>query len=374
MATNREFIRAFVVGPIGDRDAAPGSDERRTFEEAIQVFEEVIQPACQALGVESSRADQMARTGEIPEQIFRLLRDSDLVIADLTDANPNVMYELGLRHTTGKLTIQIGEKGRLPFDIAAIRTVLFKRTESGLINACRKLTQAIAVGLEDGGDPVTATRVWFESSDLLDLPPKDGSPDEQEDEPGFLEKIALAEEGMQSISATIQSATSIISEVTRLVGDASEETTKANQTGGGFSARLAVANRLAARLEDPASRFEIVAGEYSGTIKRIDPGMRYLVQRLLAEPSALKEAPDFPHQILGLVQAAEDSTAPTEQFRTNMRGFGEAARSLRRVTHRFSESIGGFMETSRMIVAWKPLVLELVELGPTASTVADHAP
>ena len=39
------------------------------------------------------------------------------MIADLTQANPNVMYELGLRHTQKKLTIQIGEAGRLPFDV-----------------------------------------------------------------------------------------------------------------------------------------------------------------------------------------------------------------------------------------------------------------
>ena len=66
------------------------------------------------------RADGLLRAGEITEQVFRRLRDDDVVIADLTGANPNVMYELGLRHTREKVTLQVGEYGRLPFDVNVI--------------------------------------------------------------------------------------------------------------------------------------------------------------------------------------------------------------------------------------------------------------
>ena len=86
----------FIIGPIGNRHAAQGSDERTTFEEAIQVVEEVIEPACEAVGLVPVRADGLSRAGEITEQVFRRLRDDDVVIADLTGANANVMYELGL--------------------------------------------------------------------------------------------------------------------------------------------------------------------------------------------------------------------------------------------------------------------------------------
>jgi hypothetical protein len=95
-------IRAFIIGPTGDKDAESGSPARLVFEEAVQVLEEVVLPARTALGIEAARADQNRRSGEIPEQICRLLRDSEVVVADLTGANPNVMYELRLRHTTGE--------------------------------------------------------------------------------------------------------------------------------------------------------------------------------------------------------------------------------------------------------------------------------
>ena len=139
-------LKAFVIGPIGDRDAPDGSDARTAYEEGVQVLEEVILPACSAFGVEATRADGIAKPGEIPEQIFRHLRDAPVVIADLTGANPNVMYELGLRHTTGKLTVQIGERGRRPFDVAAIRTIMFKHSAAGLVEARKALSKSLAVG------------------------------------------------------------------------------------------------------------------------------------------------------------------------------------------------------------------------------------
>lgn len=43
----------------------------------------------------------IAEPGEITEQVFQRLRDDDLVIADVRGGNANVMYELGLRHTSG---------------------------------------------------------------------------------------------------------------------------------------------------------------------------------------------------------------------------------------------------------------------------------
>ncbi len=79
-------MKAFVIGPIGDKDAPDGSPARLAYEEGIQVFEDVVAPACTAFGLEAIRADMISRTGEIPEQIFRQLRDCPLVIADLTGA------------------------------------------------------------------------------------------------------------------------------------------------------------------------------------------------------------------------------------------------------------------------------------------------
>ena len=87
----------FVVSPIGSKLEPLGSPGRSRYEESIMMWAEVIEPACKAFGMKPVRSDRIAQSGEIPDQIFTYLGDADVVIADLSHANPNVMYELGLR-------------------------------------------------------------------------------------------------------------------------------------------------------------------------------------------------------------------------------------------------------------------------------------
>lgn len=344
----------FVVGPIGDKDAPLASLERRIYEESIQTWEQIILPACEAFGLRPTRADMIASPGEIPDQVFRLLRDSDVVVADLTGANPNVMYELGLRHTTGRLTLQIGERDRLPFDVSVIRTILFKRTEGGLIEARKNLAKALAIGLEDGGDPVSATRIWFESPELSassELAPREVDDD---DEVGFLEKLADLEDGMHGIVPILGNAARITEEITAHFNQSTEETTRSDEQSGGAGARVQIANRLAARLEDPASRLEVVVGEYAQSVRRMDPGMTYLLQRLVDEPE--HKAVEFANTIRALIDSAETSLASTSRFRDSLHETGGATRPLKRVTHRIASTLQLFIDVTQILLAWRVLL------------------
>lgn len=358
-----QSLKAFVVGPIGDKDAEDGSPPRLAFEEGIQVFEDVISPACTAFGLEAIRADMISRSGEIPEQIFRQLRDCPVVIADLTGANPNVMYELGLRHTTGRVTIQIGEKGRLPFDVAAIRTIMFKRTEAGLVQARKDLSKALAADLDSGGDPVTATRIWFEAPSVehreTDPDSAEGTnaPDE-DDEPGFLELLAEMETGTQSLVQTINAASSIIEDISGVYTNATTSVQQAEARGGGAAAKLAIAELTAQKLSEQAPRLEVVSGEFARTVDRIEPGIQYLLGRIAEEPDQLASVPDFPLQIQGLCEAAQSSIEGSETMRANAIKIGKASRSLKRVAERLAPSFKRFSDTSSRIASWSSLLAQ----------------
>ena len=149
--------RCLVIGPIGSSLAPIGSAEHTVYTEAIEVLGTVIEPAASLFGIGPVRADRIRKPGEIPDQLYRALRDWELVIADLTDANPNVMYELALRHLTGKCTIAISEYKRLPFDVQHIRTEQFVRTEAGLIAGRGRLVEALQAVLESGCDELSVT-------------------------------------------------------------------------------------------------------------------------------------------------------------------------------------------------------------------------
>ena len=348
-------IKAFIIGPIGDKDEPHGSPRRVIYEDSIQVLEEIISPACEELGIELLRADQITRTGEIPEQIFRHIRDSPIVIADLTGANPNVMYELGLRHTTGKLTVQIGERERLPFDVSAIRTIMFKRTESGLVSARKSLIQVLATGMQSGGDPIAATRIWFEDTSLNPLSGEDfsdgnnGYDNNDMEDLGFLEKLANTEEGMQTLVQAMGTTASIVEEISRIFVDGTEKTNKISAIQGISTAKLAIANRVAALLEQPSLRLRIASHEFTQAADRTEPGLIYLLEDIAKNPEQILEAPDFLPAIQMLISGAELSVGETLKFKEIIDTMGAATRSLKHVTKQISTSLQALADSSTRI-------------------------
>lgn len=111
--------KCFVISPIG----SDGSDVRRR---ADQVYKHIICPPLGEAGYEAVRADKISDPGMITSQVIEHVVSDDLVIADLTGHNPNVFYELAVRHAVGKPFIQlIDHEENIPFDIASFRTILF---------------------------------------------------------------------------------------------------------------------------------------------------------------------------------------------------------------------------------------------------------
>ncbi len=109
----------FVICPIGDA----GSEIRRRSD---QVLRHVIEPAVERFGYRVSRADKIAEPGMITSQLLQRVINDHLVVADLTDRNPNVYYELAVRHAIRKPLIQMIQRGEaLPFDVAGTRTINF---------------------------------------------------------------------------------------------------------------------------------------------------------------------------------------------------------------------------------------------------------
>ena len=86
-------LHAFVAMPFGTK---PGPDGQAI--DFNRVYGELIKPALEAAGLEVVRADEEERAGDIRTDMFQELLIADLVLADLTLANPNVWYELGVRH------------------------------------------------------------------------------------------------------------------------------------------------------------------------------------------------------------------------------------------------------------------------------------
>jgi hypothetical protein len=89
----------------------------------------LIEPAIAELNLRLVRADQISAPGLITTQIIDHILNAPLVIADLSYGNPNVFYELALRHASRKPVVQIiRSSDKLPFDVNQSRTVQIDMT------------------------------------------------------------------------------------------------------------------------------------------------------------------------------------------------------------------------------------------------------
>lgn len=123
--------KCFIICPIGPA----GSDTRKRSD---QMLNHVYAPVLSTYGFEPVRADKILQSGLITSQIINLILESELVIADLTDGNPNVYYELALRHATRKAFVQVARAHeQIPFDIAGLRTIFVDLTDPDNVEAAK---------------------------------------------------------------------------------------------------------------------------------------------------------------------------------------------------------------------------------------------
>lgn len=102
-------------------------------EEFNALYNEVIKPTCETYGFECIRADDIYSNGLIIDDITKSIKESSIIIADITPNNPNVYYEVGFAHGIAKPTILLSDKKReqLPFDVSGFRTLFYDNTIGG---------------------------------------------------------------------------------------------------------------------------------------------------------------------------------------------------------------------------------------------------
>jgi hypothetical protein len=119
----------FILMPFGKKANPDGS-----VIDFDTIYAELIVPAVEAANLEALRADQETTSGIIHKPMFERLILCPFAVVDLTQFNPNVYYELGVRHAARPhSTVQIiAEGARLPFDIQMLRTIHYKLGSAGV--------------------------------------------------------------------------------------------------------------------------------------------------------------------------------------------------------------------------------------------------
>jgi hypothetical protein len=143
---------ALVAGEPSSPSTAPNSP-RRVF--VLMPFRPswsgrvygMIRRCCARANVSCLRADDITQTGRITSQIIAAISNADVIIADITRTNANVLYELGRAHSEGKPTIVLNQFRTSPFDVQDFRQIFYKPNQLSAIS--RQLSQFLRSSLEE---------------------------------------------------------------------------------------------------------------------------------------------------------------------------------------------------------------------------------
>jgi O-acetyl-ADP-ribose deacetylase (regulator of RNase III) len=140
--------KCFVIMPFGEKD-----DQGQVID-FDAVYKQIIKPAVEALNdekirIQCQRCDEVERAGLIHERMIQFILDADVAVVDITTQNPNVFYELGVRHTLhDRVTVLIRREGtKNPFNIGGMNTIEYGLEEPQAEQARKAITSFVRNGL-----------------------------------------------------------------------------------------------------------------------------------------------------------------------------------------------------------------------------------
>ena len=146
--------KCFFITPVGE-------DDSETRKNADGLIDNVLTDVLNGFDMEIICSHRVNNSDTITDRIVENILTCELAIADLTGLNPNVKYELGVRHAIEKHVICIAEKGtKLPFDTQDFRTIFYTNEISSVGKLKNELKERIETIMKDSNirNPVANAR------------------------------------------------------------------------------------------------------------------------------------------------------------------------------------------------------------------------
>jgi len=203
----------FVLMPFGQK-----TDPSGQVVDFDAVYDDFIRPAIERVRLEPIRADEELGGGIIHKPMYERLVLCEYAIADLTTANANVFYELGVRHAAKPWsTILLFAEGlrNLPFDVTGLRAMPYKIKKDGRPYNCKSSIRVLSSKLE------RAKKVQDEEIDspvfqLLDGYPNNLDHERTED---FVKKVRCSEEWKEKLTEAKKRGVKALRKVEQALGD-----------------------------------------------------------------------------------------------------------------------------------------------------------
>lgn len=240
---------------------------------------------------EFSNAGDEGNQQNILKDIVQPIYEADVIIADLTGLNPNVMYELGLAHSFNKKTIIISqdELNKLPFDLKQYRAKDYSthfRKFAELIEYLKTNLNGVLDNSVVFSNPVNDFLTiegihscnWFEKGETVL---------NDDSDKGFIDFLADIETNTEKLSAELLSMTSEMNEMTAGTNDAAKEIDRVKKTGGSGTASFVrkQSKKVAAHIDVFAKKLK----DHNETISQLWDAIENSILGLVENRFAAKE-------------------------------------------------------------------------------------
>ncbi|MEU2840593.1 hypothetical protein ABZ776_26435 [Streptomyces sp. NPDC007076] len=365
----------FAIGPNGDARAAADDPAHDTGQRSTVFYEEVVRPVCERLGMTLVRAEYESGAGPLSDRSIRHLIDDDLVIADLTRVGPEVVYGLGVRHTTGRRTVHLREAGTAPFAVGVLPAIEYPALPLGSAEARQALMTALSEGPLGqgllGGTPLLpAVRVPLPGAPgsaepaLPPAPASASSPSSapaEEDDPGLWDRVVAAETAMEAIVDDMAEVDAALLDLAAMGELLNEDLVRAGLPGTPMSARMAVLNRFAKAIEGPADDLEAASGRFVERMRITADALSAFLEwaRVTPREEWPDEVDELLGQVIGMARDVRESAADVQGVEPVIEMLGTASRRLRGPSRKIGASLRAMFTSLAMFDEWESTAREL---------------
>lgn len=276
-------------------------------EEFVDVYQHLIAEGLCSVGYDVKRADDIRSQNNILGDIIGGIVSSDLIVADLTGANPNVYYELGIAHALNKNVILLTQEiDELPFDLRSYRVVSYSVHFAKMIQAkeelCGLASEAFKGSLPFGNPVKDFGKIMsndldasiFEANEL---------PEGREGEFGLLDYRVKLEDGFEELSEIVVNVGSKLEdEVTPEINKSCE---KLNSGKYSTKQQRNIVRDLANHLQEYGAFVKPSNEKYRSLLKDIESSIEYLLGGSVEmEDGAEKELQEFVDALSCVEQSA----------------------------------------------------------------------
>ena len=331
-------------------DDKPSAFVIMPFDKAFDsVYGSFIRPLLKNAGFKVHRADDIDSQQNILKVIVESIVKSDLIVADLTDANPNVFYEVGLAHALEKKVILITQSiDEIPFDLKPYKSLEYSTHFDEIEHAKKRLTD-YAKGYLNGslqfGTPVTdfyqrdATGSQHEDTDQIRSV--------TEDDRGLIDHQIALISGYENLATLITDATTDLDDLTKSLNIAAEDFNNitANSSASSPKAAQRVARRLAERINHFTNNLNRTNVEYSSIALDTEDSLEFVVSFQFSQSDIAD--PKFGEQI----SSQRRFVTIANGTRDNLLDLATQMDTLPRLERRLNRGVAGASEEIRVMAS-----------------------